>query len=272
MAPAIEAVARPDRLVRRSAFRTDHFTPFFSARHTHAPQEAAAQTRKTVHRISNFHSGESDAGLMVRRYRKCFAPTEKLFADEGDNGQQQSSPHRDAALHRDGRLKRHLAYAGADHRFRLPDLADVLRPALLARFFPHPDVGRQSLGPRRLRLCAGAAKPAVGHRPAARRHHRRPLRRRPGVLRRRADVCRRPRADVACDQRSDARYFCRRADRVRPFRHLVHGRSGGVRQSCCRRSGARSLSALAPRRARSGNSSIRRSPSCSWISSAGNRR
>ena len=174
MAPAIEAVARPDRLARRSAFRTNHFTPFFSVHHSHALQEAAAQTRKTVHRISNFHSGESARGTYGPPLEKIHAPTRV------NNGQQQSSTHSLAVLHRDGRRKRHLAHAGADHRFRLPDLADVVRPALLARLFPHPDVGRQSLGPRRIRLCAGAAKPALGHRPAARRHHRRPLRHRAG--------------------------------------------------------------------------------------------
>src|ERR1700689_5117668 len=116
-----------------------------------------------------------------------------------------------------------LANAGSDHRFRLPDLADVVRPALLARLFFDADVERQSLGPRRVWLRSGAAKFALGYRPAARRHDRRPLRFGTCAVRRRPDVCGRASADVTGGKRAAARFFRGPSYRLRPFRHVVHG-------------------------------------------------
>ena len=126
---------------------------------------------------------------------------------------------------------RHVAHAGAGDRHGLPDHADRLRSAFDAGLFPDAAVERQSLGPRRLRVRARVAKSAVGHRPAARRHDRRPLRHHPRGLRRRDALCGRPGADVARDQRAAARCLGRRADRFRPCRLLVPGHSRGLRQA-----------------------------------------
>ena len=68
------------------------------------------------------------------------------------------------------RTPRHLAGALRRHSgLRLPDRHARLRPALGARIFPHADVERARLGPRR--LCARARDPdaAVGRGPAASR-------------------------------------------------------------------------------------------------------
>ena len=127
--------------------------------------------------------------------------------------------------------RRRVAHAAPDRRLRLPDLDDVVRAALRARLLPDADVGRQSLGPRRFRFRACLAESAVGYRPAARRHYRRPLRHRAGALRRRPDVRRRPCPDGACDERAAARYIGRRAHRLRPVGHLVHRRSRDVRKA-----------------------------------------
>ena len=134
-----------------------------------------------------------------------------------------------------GAGRRHLAHTILDYRLRLPDLDDVLRAAFLTRIFSDADVGHQSLGPRHIRLCIGVAKPVVGHRPAVRGHDRRPVRRGPGAVRRRAHVRRRPGADVACDQRRGARCFGWRADWIWPRRYVVHDRAGGVRQAAAAR-------------------------------------
>src|SRR6516165_4348020 len=75
-----------------------------------------------------------------------------------------------------------LAYANAGHRLRQPDCADRLRAAFDAGLFLDPAVERQSLGPRRICFCTGAAEPAVGRGPAAQRHNRRPLRQRGALL------------------------------------------------------------------------------------------
>src|SRR6516164_6145258 len=74
-----------------------------------------------------------------------------------------------------------LAYANAGHRLRQPDCADRLRAAFDAGLFLNPAVQRQSLGPRRICFCTGAAEPVMGHRPSARWDHRRPLRQREGA-------------------------------------------------------------------------------------------
>ena len=59
-------------------------------------------------------------------------------------------------------------------------------------------------------------------------------------------------------QRAAARCLGRRADRFRTFRHARSWCCSRHSASCCRGSGVRSPSALAPRPARSGNSCIRR--------------
>src|SRR6516164_4389531 len=74
-----------------------------------------------------------------------------------------------------------LAYADAGHRLRQPDCAHRLRAAFDAGLFLNPAVQRQSLGPRRICFCTGAAEPVMGHRPSARWDHRRPLRQREGA-------------------------------------------------------------------------------------------
>ena len=99
----------------------------------------------------------------------------------GDHDEDELSAQLHAIRYRGRHRRVRLAHAIADHRLRLPDLADVVRAPLLAWLFSDADVGGQSLGPRRIRLGVGAAESAVGHRPAARRHHRRPLRHRPGA-------------------------------------------------------------------------------------------
>jgi hypothetical protein len=78
--PAIEAVARTDRLSRRSASRADHFNihsgldiALFSE-----ARETLAQTRKTDHRISNFHSGEFDQLPMLQAI-EILSPTRRQW-------------------------------------------------------------------------------------------------------------------------------------------------------------------------------------------------
>jgi hypothetical protein len=127
-------------------------------------------------------------------------------------------------------VNRQLAHAVAGHRLRLPDRDYRLRAALDAWILPHPDVDRASLGPRRLRLCAGFAEFAVGHRPAAWRHHRRSLRHRPRAVRRRIALRPGAGADGSRDQRAAARYLGRRAGRLRACRLFVSRGARGVRQ------------------------------------------
>ena len=103
-----------------------------------------------------------------------------------------------------------MAHAGGHCRLRLPDRDDVVWAAFVARLLSHAAVVGQSLGPRRVRLRAGAAESALGHRPAARRHDRRPLRNDARPVRGLADVRHRSRADGACHERACAGCLGRR--------------------------------------------------------------
>ena len=111
------------------------------------------------------------------------------------------------------------------------DRGDQLWAALLARFLPHAAVAGQSLGPRRLCLRHRHSEFAVGHRPAVRRRHRRPLRRAQGAGRRRGLLCARPGGHGAFHHARRTDVVGRRADRVRPLRLRFHHRGRRVRQA-----------------------------------------
>ncbi len=129
-------------------------------------------------------------------------------------------------------------------------------------FFLTPLSTAQSLGPRRLRLCARVAEFAVGHRPAARRHHRRPLRHHPGAMRRRAALCAPGLALMA--HATSAPLLDASAGVLVGFGLAGCSfpvRAGGVRQDRAAGMALDAPSASAPRPVRSGNFSIRRSRS-----------
>ena len=124
-----------------------------------------------------------------------------------------------------------LAVTVVHRRLRLFDLTHIVRAALIARLLSHPDVVCQPLGPRRVRVRAGAAESPLGRRSAAGRHHCRPVRRCPRIVRWRPDVCGGACADGACDRRSGARSVGRPADRFWPLWHVIYDDFGDVRQA-----------------------------------------
>ena len=143
-----------------------------------------------------------------------------------------SDPQNDA--NRSRRAHDRLAHARGHHRLRLPDLADRLRPALRLRLLSHTHVGSEWLGARRFRARLCAAEPALGHGSAVCRRGRGPLRHGAGAERRRAALCRRPRADGLHDVPGHPAGDGGRSDRLRPFGLLVQSRHRGVRQAAGR--------------------------------------
>ncbi len=119
---------------------------------THAAATRAAMRRRVVAGRS-FRLGGSRPRFMLRGFL---------------NSNSRPGRHEHQFQHCRGQDRRFWRTPAAGHRLRLPDRDDGVWAALDARLFPHAAVERQSLGPRRIRLCAGVAEFAVGHRPAAR--------------------------------------------------------------------------------------------------------
>ena len=134
-----------------------------------------------------------------------------------------------------------------------------LRPALGVRLLPDADASANGWGRDVFALALALQMLLWGAGAAVRRRDRRPLRRDPGAVRGAllyaAGVC----ADGLFDHAAGSSTSRGRADRLRPRRLLVHARASAHSASCCRRAGARSVSAPAPRPARSASSCSRRS-------------
>ena len=154
-----------------------------------------------------------------------------------------------------------LAYAAGDHGVRLPDRHVTFGPRSPFGFFMQPMSREFSWGRDVFGLALAIQNLLWGIGQPICRRDRRPVRQLRVMSVGARAVCRRPDHDALCRDAALARSQRRRPDRLWTVRLFVQPGAVGVRQTACRRNGAASRSAPAPRPARSGNSCLRRSAS-----------